>query len=121
MGPPPPPSPPRSPKPPTDPPSETLDQPSSSSSSSSDVTVKTPMCLLPPSETHSPPETDQSQPESEQLQSSSTDSAEHSDKQDSRPQNIAVPYKIPPWSGPPSHNFSLEVLKDGSIIDQFDV
>ncbi|XP_077237660.1 SMAD/FHA domain-containing protein [Tasmannia lanceolata] len=34
---------------------------------------------------------------------------------------IEVPYSIPPWSEPPSHPFSLEVLKDGTIIDQFDV
>ncbi|CAN1244359.1 SLC4A1AP [Linum perenne] len=25
------------------------------------------------------------------------------------------------WSGPPCHKFNLEILKDGSIIDQFDV
>lgn len=35
--------------------------------------------------------------------------------------NIAVPYQIPEWNGPPCHHYSLEVLKDGSIIDQFDV
>ncbi|PWA92521.1 SMAD/FHA domain-containing protein [Artemisia annua] len=32
-----------------------------------------------------------------------------------------VPYSIPEWSEPPCHKFFLEVLKDGSIIDQFDV
>ncbi|KAJ7000729.1 hypothetical protein NC653_011242 [Populus alba x Populus x berolinensis] len=32
-----------------------------------------------------------------------------------------VPYTIPEWSGPPCHKFSLEILKDGSIIDQFEV
>ncbi|KAJ7974248.1 kanadaptin [Quillaja saponaria] len=36
-------------------------------------------------------------------------------------QSLVVPYKIPPWSGPPCHKFSLEVLKDGSVIDQLDV
>ncbi|XP_027078357.2 uncharacterized protein [Coffea arabica] len=35
--------------------------------------------------------------------------------------DIAVPYKVPEWNGPPCHHYSLEVLKDGSIIDQFDV
>lgn len=35
--------------------------------------------------------------------------------------NIAVAYEIPEWNGPPCHHYSLEVLKDGSIIDQFDV
>lgn len=33
----------------------------------------------------------------------------------------AVPYTIPPWSAAPCHRFYLEVLKDGSIIDQFQV
>lgn len=32
-----------------------------------------------------------------------------------------VPYTIPEWSEAPCHNYFLEVLKDGSIIDQFDV
>lgn len=38
-----------------------------------------------------------------------------------QPQSLAVPYTIPSWSGAPSHRFYLEILKDGSIIDQFDV
>ncbi|RVW98001.1 Kanadaptin [Vitis vinifera] len=36
-------------------------------------------------------------------------------------QSAAVPYTIPSWSEPPGHSFYLEVLKDGSIIDQLDV
>ncbi|KAG4922800.1 hypothetical protein GLYMA_18G276300v4 [Glycine max] len=36
-------------------------------------------------------------------------------------QGVAVPYKIPPWGAAPCHQFYLEVLKDGSIIDKFDV
>ncbi|CAI0553085.1 unnamed protein product [Linum tenue] len=36
-------------------------------------------------------------------------------------QPFAVPYTIPEWSGPPCHKFQLEVLKDGTIVDQFDV
>ncbi|KAK1297773.1 hypothetical protein QJS10_CPB15g01098 [Acorus calamus] len=32
-----------------------------------------------------------------------------------------VPYNIPPWSEPPQHPFLLEVLKDGAIIEQFDL
>ncbi|XP_026402473.1 kanadaptin-like [Papaver somniferum] len=39
----------------------------------------------------------------------------------SDPVNVTVPYSIPPWSAPPRHPFFFEVLKDGSIIDQFDV
>ncbi|KAG9448600.1 hypothetical protein H6P81_008565 [Aristolochia fimbriata] len=35
--------------------------------------------------------------------------------------NVSVPYSIPPWSEPPCHSYSLEVLKDGLIVDQFDV
>lgn len=41
-------------------------------------------------------------------------------KQEQRP-NVAVPYTIPEWSGPPGYNFSLEVLKEGSIVDQLHV
>ncbi|KAK0584085.1 hypothetical protein LWI29_007387 [Acer saccharum] len=33
----------------------------------------------------------------------------------------SVPYTIPEWSGIPCHRFYFEVLKDGSIMDQFDV
>ncbi|CAL9222867.1 unnamed protein product [Arabidopsis halleri] len=32
-----------------------------------------------------------------------------------------VPYTIPEWSGPPSHQFQLEVLKEGTIVDKLDV
>ncbi|CAE6205960.1 unnamed protein product [Arabidopsis arenosa] len=32
-----------------------------------------------------------------------------------------VPYTIPEWSGPPSHQFQLEVLKEGAIVDTLDV
>ncbi|RZC74734.1 hypothetical protein C5167_050215 [Papaver somniferum] len=39
----------------------------------------------------------------------------------SEPVNVTVPYTIPPWSAPPRHPFFFEILKDGSIIDQFDV
>ncbi|KAF5190618.1 SMAD/FHA domain-containing protein [Thalictrum thalictroides] len=35
--------------------------------------------------------------------------------------SITIPYSIPPWSEAPCHPFSLEVLKDGSIIDEFEV
>ncbi|KAJ0986792.1 hypothetical protein J5N97_005148 [Dioscorea zingiberensis] len=34
---------------------------------------------------------------------------------------LVVPYEIPPWSEPPGHPFFLEVLKDGTIIQQLDV
>lgn len=42
-------------------------------------------------------------------------------KKEQRPDNISVPYTIPTWSAPPCHQYFLEVLKDGSIIDKFDV
>ena len=34
---------------------------------------------------------------------------------------MAVPYTIPSWSAAPCHQFYLEVRKDGSIINQFQV
>ncbi|GAB2210748.1 hypothetical protein Drorol1_Dr00016031 [Drosera rotundifolia] len=37
------------------------------------------------------------------------------------PTPIPIPYTIPPWSDAPAHPFYLEVLKDGTIIDQLDV
>ncbi|KAJ4972964.1 hypothetical protein NE237_006138 [Protea cynaroides] len=53
-----------------------------------------------------------------------SENPEHIPSSDSTPReaiNIAVPYTIPLWSEAPCHPFSLEVLKDGYIIDQFDV
>lgn len=44
-----------------------------------------------------------------------------SDSQNPPSQDVAVPYKIPPWSAAPGHEFYLEVLKEGSIIDKFNV
>ncbi|CAL1392540.1 unnamed protein product [Linum trigynum] len=43
------------------------------------------------------------------------------DSAQAQKQSFAVPYTIPEWSGPPCHKFQLEVLKDGTIVDQFDV
>ncbi|KAK6129112.1 hypothetical protein DH2020_037148 [Rehmannia glutinosa] len=42
-------------------------------------------------------------------------------KQELRNSNAAVPYTIPAWSGAPGHRFFLEVIKDGAIVNQFDV
>ncbi|KAL3629489.1 hypothetical protein CASFOL_026711 [Castilleja foliolosa] len=53
---------------------------------------------------------------------STNDAAADAEKKlERRNRNAAVPYEIPPWSGPPGHHFSFEVLKDGAIVDQFDV
>ncbi|KAJ1258986.1 hypothetical protein BS78_10G118400 [Paspalum vaginatum] len=38
-----------------------------------------------------------------------------------RQQRPRAPYTIPEWSAAPSHPFSLEVLKDGTIVGQLDV
>lgn len=53
--------------------------------------------------------------------SSSDDSADSQKKREQSNNNLAVPYKIPPWSAAPGHEFFLEVLKDGSIINRCDV
>ncbi|KAG5624101.1 hypothetical protein H5410_009319 [Solanum commersonii] len=57
---------------------------------------------------------------------SSSSSVSHSkdtneDKKQEQRSAALVPYTIPTWSGRPCHQFYLEVLKDGSIIDKFDV
>ncbi|KAK9052494.1 hypothetical protein SSX86_029123 [Deinandra increscens subsp. villosa] len=55
------------------------------------------------------------------------DTSSESEKQERKPSSnaggggVAVPYSIPDWSEPPCHDYFLEVLKDGSIIGQFDV
>ncbi|KAM1009885.1 hypothetical protein ACFX13_046135 [Malus domestica] len=110
--------------------SETLNTEPAGTSSSS-TTMKPPMGP-PPSKNPSPPPPPQSEspiPE-DQLQSSpavndSTEAAEENAKQssNSKPQShsVPIPYTIPPWNAAPCHQFQLEVLKDGAIINQFDV
>ncbi|KAK4367640.1 hypothetical protein RND71_011432 [Anisodus tanguticus] len=53
--------------------------------------------------------------------SQSQDTNGEDKKQDQQSSAAAVPYTVPTWSGRPCHQFYLEVLKDGSIIDKFDV
>ncbi|KAH6791897.1 SMAD/FHA domain-containing protein [Perilla frutescens var. hirtella] len=53
--------------------------------------------------------------------SSNDASADGERKQEQPNSNSAPPYKIPPWSGPPGHEFFLEILKDGAIINRYDV
>ncbi|OVA16881.1 Forkhead-associated (FHA) domain [Macleaya cordata] len=109
---------------------------------SSSVTMKVPMGPPPPKNPN-PPKTDtdihgevpNTTPDEPQSNDSKIEVTETEEKlqEDPKPPkpssnstsgdsgSIAVPYTIPPWSQPPSHPFFLEVLKDGSIIDQFDV
>lgn len=58
---------------------------------------------------------------SSSVSSQSSKNIKEDQKQEQRSGAAAVPYTIPTWSGRPCHQFYLEVLKDGSIIDQFDV
>ncbi|EPS74443.1 hypothetical protein M569_00313, partial [Genlisea aurea] len=51
----------------------------------------------------------------------SGDSVEVETKRDQSSSNVAVPYTIPSWSGPPCHPFFVEVLKDGAIVEKFHV
>ncbi|CAI9113105.1 OLC1v1013646C1 [Oldenlandia corymbosa var. corymbosa] len=37
------------------------------------------------------------------------------------PNDIPVPYTIPPWNGLPCHPYSLEVVEDGAIIGDFEL
>ncbi|XP_016445189.1 uncharacterized protein LOC107770402 [Nicotiana tabacum] len=58
---------------------------------------------------------------SSSVSSQSSKNIKEDQKQEQRSGAAAVPYTIPTWSGRPCHQFYLEVLKDGSIIDQYDV
>ncbi|KAF4375927.1 hypothetical protein F8388_010069 [Cannabis sativa] len=128
MGPPPPRT--SNPTPTSEP--KTLDEPTTSSSSpvDSETTMKAPMCPPPPKQPTSsepkPPEPQNEAPleESESV-SANVEVAKTSEpgpKQSSdESQRHVVPYTIPSWSEAPGHNFYFEVLKEGSIIDQFDV
>ncbi|XP_062106413.1 uncharacterized protein LOC133817822 [Humulus lupulus] len=116
---------------------KTLDEPTTSSSSSSssspvhsETTMKPPMCPPPPKEPSSsepkPPERQNEAPleesESNSVNAEVAKTSEPGPKQSSdESQRHVVPYTIPPWSEAPDHNFYFEVLKEGSIIDQFDV
>lgn len=86
--------------------------------------IKAQMGPPPPKNPSPPPQSQNSdQPESD----SSEEAAENNAKETSSKQHqsqgggFAVPYTIPPWSGAPCHQFQLEVLKDGAIVDQFNV
>ncbi|KAK2968615.1 hypothetical protein RJ640_028262 [Escallonia rubra] len=95
--------------------------------------MKNPMGTPPPTNP-SPPDSDSVPPQSHvQTQAQSADVAtdvfteandgsESSCKNEQSPIAAAVPpYTIPPWSEPPCHSYSLEVLKDGAIVHQLDV
>lgn len=116
------------------PPPKTLDEAPASSSSTSSVTA--PLDPPPPkfltSDTPEPeprPERDPNDSVTSQEPAENLPEAESGGVQEtSEPppahqsaRGAAPPYTIPPWSGPPCHQFSLEVLKDGSIIDQLHV
>ncbi|KAL5095729.1 hypothetical protein RYX36_000056 [Vicia faba] len=130
MGPPPPKNP--NPQPQTLTPSPP--PPNSGSHSSSSTAVDSSQPEPPPPSDSSlpepPPPSDSSQPEPPPPSDSTANSSlseppplfHSTDTQTPKPsQGIAVPYKIPAWSSAPCHEFYLEVLKDGSIIDKFNV
>lgn len=95
--------------------------------SSSAITMKPPMGPPPAKNPSPPPQSEapisEDQPQSNSSINDSTEAAEDNAKQTLKPQSqgFAVPYTIPPWSAAPCHQFQLEVLKDGAIINQFDV
>ncbi|XP_015583501.1 kanadaptin [Ricinus communis] len=103
--------------------SEIIDQPQDTSITTTTTTTTTTM-IIPmgpePERTTGPPEPEpiEGKPKSKNsLDPITTASKEQSAKRSSS----SVPYKIPEWSGPPCHNYYIEVLKDGSVIDQLDV
>ena len=130
MGPPPP----KNPATSTDSPSQTLtlDEPSTSANPKvpmgppppkSQSTVQpnsSPTPFFEASTEVSEPSTEASEPSTEASESSAMQPGNNSTHHQ-KTQSAAVPYTIPSWSEPPGHSFYLEVLKDGSIIDQLDV
>ncbi|XP_030468896.2 uncharacterized protein LOC115687451 [Syzygium oleosum] len=82
-----------------------------SSASVAPMAPPPPRNLIPSSAASDDPDADASNPD---------DGSAPESRAAKRP-GAAVPYAIPPWSEPPRHQFSLEVLKDGAIIDQLSV
>ncbi|GAB4828013.1 hypothetical protein Ancab_034900 [Ancistrocladus abbreviatus] len=58
---------------------------------------------------------------SSETQPDNSSSTRRQQEEENHSQNIPIPYTVPPWSEAPCHPFYLEVLKDGSIIDQLNV
>ncbi|XP_062009733.1 uncharacterized protein LOC133726235 [Rosa rugosa] len=121
MGPPPPPPPPPLSADPAD--SETLDNVSMETTSHSSTQMKPPMGPPPPKNPSPPPPPPPPQNPNPNPPSASTTDSETAPPETSKHQSqgFAVPYSIPEWSGAPCHQFQLEVLKDGAIVDQFNV
>ncbi|KAL9281665.1 putative transcription factor interactor and regulator FHA-SMAD family [Arabidopsis thaliana] len=62
--------------------------------------------------------------EPEPIEESKDDSVTVDADKPVRPRTVKqnpVPYTIPEWSGPPCHQFQLEVLKEGAIVEKLDV
>ncbi|CAM8968683.1 unnamed protein product [Rhodiola kirilowii] len=106
----------------TNPNSDNLSEPSSSNSNSNSSSPppppsKTPSNLEPEPESLSDPELP---PFSESHAVQVAPEAEHNDSAVKQGSNNA-PYKIPPWSEPPTLPFFIEVLKGGAIVDNLDL
>ncbi|KAK3012393.1 hypothetical protein RJ639_010558 [Escallonia herrerae] len=113
----------------------TATEPEDKSVDEASAPAPNPMPTGPPPPTNpSPPDSESVPPQSHvQTQAQSADVAtdlfteaddgsESSCKNEQSPIAAAVPpYTIPPWSEPPCHSYSLEVLKDGAIVHQLDV
>ncbi|KAL0450412.1 UNVERIFIED_CONTAM: Kanadaptin [Sesamum latifolium] len=122
------------------PPKVSTAEPSTSEATKSTAMAPPPPRNLKSSESGHEPESSENRPNEPELNPPPTDTSENLNrlpdstnnsnngtsadaekKQEQRNNNAAVPYTIPAWSAPPGHQFVLEVLKDGAIIDQFDV
>ncbi|XP_057981949.1 uncharacterized protein LOC131167209 [Malania oleifera] len=108
---------------------------SSEETSTSTPSMKSPMDPPPP-KAPNPPNPDPVQPQTEsqpnsnhtnlpesptELKTSPSEATGTGEALQDHAQSVSVPYTIPPWSEPPCHKFYLEVLKDGSIIDQLNI
>ncbi|KAL9676973.1 hypothetical protein QQ045_005196 [Rhodiola kirilowii] len=100
--------------------SDNLSEPSSSNSNSSSPPPppsKTPFNLEPEPESLSDPELP---PFSESHAVQVTSEAPHNEPAVKHGSNNS-PYKIPPWTEPPTLPFFIEVLKGGAIVDNLDL
>ncbi|KAL6961098.1 hypothetical protein U1Q18_038863 [Sarracenia purpurea var. burkii] len=113
----------------TEPKTETLGESSSSAPATTPMDPPLPQnpnphvsnAVQPQSNGHPESQPNPPQDESPPVEIAAENSTQSVDTKQKQCLNVAIPYSIPEWSGPPRHHHFLEILKEGSIIDQLDV